>query len=334
MSRIQLLPTRGAALALVGALALAAPLVAGAADEYPSKPVRVVVGFAPGGPTDIVARLVAKHLSTDLGQPFVIENKAGAAGNIGTTEAARAAPDGYTALVAGINLTINPYMTDDLKVDSRKDLKPVKVVAITPTVLVVRNDFPASNLKEFIAEVRKNPGKYSSAAPGSSPMLATVLYNQLTQSHITPVPYKGAAPAMTDLIGGHVDLSFATLGSVLPHIKAGKVKALAVATLQRDPMLPEVGTFAESGMKDFRFDAWVGLVTPAKTPDDVVTKLSKSLDKLVGSKAYEEQLASAGLTPVKGSTPASYARIIDEELALYEKLAAKARGTTATAAAK
>lgn len=318
-----------AAAMLAGALAVSASLPVAAEADYPNKPVRVVVGFAPGGPTDIVARLVAKHLTTDLGQPFVVDNKAGAAGNIGTAEAAKAAPDGYTALVTGINLTINPYMTDDLKVDSRKDLKPVKMVAITPTVLVVRNTFPASNFKEFAAEVRKNPGKYSSAAPGSSPMLATVLYNQLTKSEIVPVPYKGAAPAMTDLIAGHVDLSFATLGSVLPHIKAGKVKALAVATPQRDAMLPDVPTFAESGMKDFRFDAWVGLVMPAKTPDDVVAKLSKSLDKLVTSKAYEEQLGNAGLTPIKGGTPASYAKVIDEELGLYEKLAAKARGTAA-----
>ena len=320
---------RRVAAVLAGSLALAALLPVAAQTDYPTKPVRVVVGFAPGGPTDIVARLVAKHLTTDLGQPFVVDNKAGAAGNIGTAEAARAAPDGYTALVTGINLTINPYMTDDLKVDSRKDLKPVKMVAITPTVLVVRNTFPASNFKEFAAEVHRNPGKYSSAAPGSSPMLATVLYNQITKSEIVPVPYKGAAPAMTDLIAGHVDLSFATLGSVLPHIKAGKLKALAVATPQRDAMLPDVPTFAESGMKDFRFDAWVGLVMPAKTPDDIVAKLSKSLDKLVVSKTYEEQLGNAGLTPIKGGTPASYAKVIDEELALYEKLAAKARGTAA-----
>lgn len=329
MLHVQPLRRRRVAAALAGALALAAALPVAAQADYPNKPVRVVVGFAPGGPTDIVARLVAKHLSTDLGQTFLVDNKAGAAGNIGTAEAAKAAPDGYTALVTGINLTINPYMTDDLKVDSRKDLKPVKMVAITPTVLVVRNTFPASNFKDFAAEVRKNPGKYSSAAPGSSPMLATVLYNQLTKSEIVPVPYKGAAPAMTDLIAGHVDLSFATLGSVLPHIKAGKVKALAVATPQRDAMLPDVPTFAESGMKDFRFDAWVGLVMPAKTPDDIVAKLSKSLDKLVNSKTYEEQLGNAGLTPIKGGTPESYARVIDEELGLYEKLAAKARGTAA-----
>jgi tripartite-type tricarboxylate transporter receptor subunit TctC len=311
---------------LSGVLALAVPFGAAADAAYPDKPVRVLVGFAPGGPTDIVARLVAKHLAADLGQPFVIENKGGAAGNIATQEAARATPDGYTALVAGINLTINPYMTDDLKVDSRKDIKPVKIVAITPTVLVVRNDFPASNFKEFIAEVHRNPGKYSSAAPGSSPMLATVLYNQLTGSSILPIPYKGAAPAMVDLIAGHVDMSFATLGSVLPHIKSGKVKALAVASPERDPMLPEVATFAEAGMKDFRFDAWVGMVMPAKTPDAIVAKLSASLDKLVASPAYAEQLGHAGLVPVKGSTPASYAKVIDQELSLYEKLAAKARG--------
>lgn len=305
---------------LLGALAPAL-----AQDAYPNKPVRVIVGFAPGGPTDIVARLVARHLAADLGQSFVVDNKAGAAGNIGTTEAARAAPDGYTLLVTGVNLTINPYMTDDLKVDSRKDLLPVKMVATMSTVLVVRNDFPATDFKSFLGEVRKNPGKYSSAAPGSSPMLGTVLFNQLTGSQIVPVPYKGAAPAMTDLIAGHVDLSFATLGSVLPHIQAGKVRALGIATPQRDPMLPQVPTFAEGGMDGFRFDAWTGLMAPAGTPQAIVDKLSRSLDKLAGSDTFATQLAQSGMRPVHDSTPARYAKAIDEELTLYEKLAAQAR---------
>ena len=318
----------GAASLALAALALTTPSVH-ADPAYPNKPVRVLVGFSPGGPTDIVARLVAKHLGTDLGQSFVVENKAGAAGNIATIDTAKAAPDGYTTLVAGINITINPYMADDLKVDSRKDLKAVKMVAVTPTVLVVRPNFPANTFAEFIAEVRRNPGKYSSAAPGSSPMLATVLYNQITGSQIVPVPYKGAAPAMTDLMAGHVDLSFATLGSVLPHIKAGKVKAIAVATPGRDPMLPDVPTFAEGGMRDFRFDAWVGMLLPARAPDEIVNRLSQSLDKLVASPEYESQLAAAGLVPVKGSTPASYARVIDQELTLYEKLAGSARAAAA-----
>lgn len=303
------------------------PPVTGATEaDYPNKPVRILVGFSSGGPMDIAARLVARHLSSDLGQPFIVDNKAGAAGNIGTAEAAKATPDGYTGLVAGINITINPYMTDDIRVDSRKDLRPVKMVAIAPTVLVVRNSFPASTFAEFLAEIRKNPDKYSSAAPGSSPMLATLMFSQLTQTQITPVPYKGAAPAMVDLMGGHVDLSFATLGSVLPQIKGGKVKALAIALPERSSQLPDVPTFAEVGMKDFRFDAWAGLFMPARTPDEVIDKLSRSLDKLVASKAFESQLAEAGMTAVRGSSPESFARIIDAELVLYEQLSSKARG--------
>lgn len=317
-------PTRRIALAfcaLSASLSLAS--LPALAQPYPAKPVRVVVGFAPGGPTDIVTRLVAKHLSEDLGQAFVVDNKAGAAGNIGTTYVAKAPNDGYTLLVAGINLVINPYVTTDIKVDSRKDFRAVKLVSTAPTVLVVRNNFPAADFKAFVAEVRANPGKYSGATPGAT-TLATALYNELANSRIVLVPYKGAAPALTDLMAGHVDLSFATLGSVLPQIKAGKIRALAVASPQRDPMLLEIPTFAESGLPNFRFDAWSGVLVPAGTPDEVVTRLSQSLDKLLAHPAYAQQLADAGLRPVPAGSPADFAKLIDEELTLYEKLAAQA----------
>jgi tripartite-type tricarboxylate transporter receptor subunit TctC len=302
-----------AALTLTTALApLAGPALA---QNYPAKPVKVVVGFAPGGPTDIVARLVAKHLSDDLGQSFVVDNKAGAAGNIGTTYVARAPSDGYTLLVTGINLVINPFLTTDIKVDSRKDLKPVKLVSTAPTVLVVRNNFPATDFKQFIAEVRANPGKYSAATPGATTM-ATTLYNQLSNSRIVLVPYKGAAPALTDLMAGHVDLSFATLGSVLPQIKAGKIRALAVASPQRDPMLQETPTFAESGLPNFRFDAWSGVMVPDGTPDAIIGQLARSLDKLIVNSAYAQQLADAGLRPVPVGSPADFGRQIDQELTM------------------
>lgn len=317
-------PNRRAALALFATTAsLVLASTSALAQPYPAKPVRVVVGFAPGGPTDIVTRLVAKHLSEDLGQAFVVDNKAGAAGNIGTTYVARAANDGYTLLVAGINLVINPYVTTDIKVDSRKDFRAVKLVSTAPTVLVVRNNFPAASFREFFEEVRANPGKYTAATPGATTM-ATALYNELAKSRVVLVPYKGAAPALTDLMAGHVDLSFATLGSVLPQIKAGKIRALAVASPQRDPMLPETPTFAESGLSNFRFDAWSGVLVPAGTPDEVVSRLSQSLDKLLGSPVYEQQLADAGLRPVPAGSPADFAKLIDEELTLYEKLAAQA----------
>jgi len=301
-------------------LPLAAVQAHAQAAAFPDRASRVVVGFAAGGPTDNVARLVAKHLNEDLKQPFVVDNKAGAAGNIATAEVIKAPPDGYTSLVASVNITINPAVMEDVRFDARTELKPVRSVAIAPTVLVVRNDFPARNYAEFVEQVRKEPGRFNSAAPGASPLLATELFGQLTGTRITPVPYKGAAPAMVDLIAGHVDLSFATLGSVLPHIKAGKVRALAVASSARDPELPGVPTFAESGLPNFSFDAWVGLFVPARTPGEVIARINASLDTLVKSKAYASQLAPMGMTPVVQGTPASFSALIDQEAALYARL--------------
>lgn len=295
-------------------------LSCGATTSFGQQATRIVVGFAPGGPTDAVARLVAKHLSEEFKSPFVVDNKAGAAGDIATAEVIKAAPDGHTALVASVNIPINPSMTEGIKYDAKTQLKAVKAVATAPTVLVVRNDFPAQNYAEFLAVVRKRPGELNSAAPGASPLLATELFNQLTKTSITPVPYKGAAPAMVDLVAGHVDMSFATLGSVLPHIKAGKVRAIAIAASTRDAQLPDVPTFDESGLSDFRFDAWVGMFVPAKTPDAVVEKLNASLDQLVASKDYAAQLATAGMTPLSNSSPKAFAKIIDQETDLYARL--------------
>ncbi|OZI49669.1 Bug family tripartite tricarboxylate transporter substrate binding protein [Bordetella genomosp. 4] len=302
---------------------MAAP--AAMAATYPSQPVNLIVGFPAGGPTDLIARLIAQHLGSDLGEKFIVENKGGAGGNIGTKAAARAQPDGYTGLVASLNLTINPWMTEGLDVDSRKDLMPVRTVAIAPTVLVGRNDFPAKNFSEFVEAVRQAPNKYNSAAQGASPLLAVELFTQLTNTQITPVPYKGAAAAMVDLIAGHVDMSFATLGSVLPHIKSGKVRVLAVASPERYALLPDTPTFAESGMPDFRFDSWTGLLMPAGTPQAVIDTLKVSLDKLVISDDFKKQVLEMGMMPVLEDTPADFAKTIDRELVLYEKLAASAR---------
>jgi len=295
------------------------------ADTYPDQPVNLIVGFPAGGPTDLIARLVAQHLGSDLGEKFIVENKGGAGGNIGTKAVARARPDGYTGLVASLNLTINPWMTEGLDVDSRTDLMPVRTVGVAPTVLVVRNDFPAQSFGEFVQAVRQAPNKYNAAAQGASPLLAVELFTQLTNTQITPVPYKGAAAAMVDLIAGHVDMSFATLGSVLPHIKSGKVRVLAVASPERYVLLPDTPTFAESGMPDFRFDSWTGLLMPAGTPQAVIDTLQASLDKLVLSEDFAKHLQEMGMTPVADDTPADFANTIDRELVLYEKLAASAR---------
>ncbi|MCD2513160.1 Bug family tripartite tricarboxylate transporter substrate binding protein [Comamonas endophytica] len=320
---------RQTAIAVVAGLTLFTGTVAQAQGAYPSAPVRVVVGFAPGGPIDLVARLMAKHLAGDLGQPFVVENKVGAAGNIATNEAGRAKPDGATLLAAGINMTLNPLMTDDLKVDSVKDFRAVRMVAAMPTILVVGNSFPARNFAEFLDELRKHPNRYSSAAPGSTPLLATELFSNQTGTQITPVPYKGAAPAMVDLIAGHVDLSFASLGSVMPHIKAGKLRALAIASPARHGELRDVPTFAELGMKDFSLDSWVGMLVPAKTPDAVVERLAASLDGLAKSPGFAAQLASAGMAPVPTNSPEQFAKTIATELASYEPLVKRVREKSA-----
>ena len=296
-----------------------------AADPYPSQPVNLIVGFSAGGPTDLIARLITEHLGTDLGEKFIVENRAGAGGNIATKAAARSKPDGYTGMVASLNLTINPWMTADIDVDTRKDFMPVRTVAIAPTVLVVNNDFPAKNVKEFLEAVRQSPDKYNASAQGSSPLLAAELFTELTGTKITPIPYKGAAPAMVDLIAGHVDMSFATLGSVLPHIRSGKVRVLAVASPERYVLLPDTPTFAESGLPDFSFDSWTGLVMPAGTPPAVIEKLKVSLDKLVVSPKFEKQVHEIGMTPVLKDSPEQFAKTIDKELKLYEKLAASAR---------
>ncbi len=310
-------------LALASCLA-SASLAHASTTQYPTKTVHLEVGFAPGGPTDIIARLAAQHLSEDLGQAFVVENKAGAGGNIATNNVTKARPDGYTGLIASINMTINPFMTEGLSPDSPRDLAPVKILANAPTVLVVRDNFPAADFKEFLQEVKAKPREYNSAAHGSSPLLATILFNQQTNAEIVPVPYKGAAPAMVDLIAGHVDLSFATLGSVMPHILSGKLRTLAVAAPERLASLPDVPTFTELGMGEFEFDSWVGMFMPKGTPAEVIPTLEKSLDKLVASESYQAKLAQAGFSPL-ASDPASFAAILEKELTLYEELVKAAK---------
>lgn len=304
----------------LAAACVAAPLVAHA--SYPEKPVRLVVGFSAGGPTDIAARLVAKHLGEDLKQPFIVDNKAGAGGNLATIETAGSTADGYTAMVSGMNLTINPYMTEGLKVDSQKDFAPVRVFATSPTILVVRKDFPANTFEEFVKELKQNPSRYNASAQGASPVLAIQLFKSSTKTQIVPIPYKGAAPAMIDLVAGHVDLSFASLGSVMPHIQSGKVKALAIASPKRHKDLPNVQTFTEVGMPDFRFDSWVGLLYPQGTPASIIAQVDQSLSKLVSQPGFASALDKAGMEPVHDSNPASFAKLIKEEMQLYKKLAA------------
>lgn len=305
------------------AVAGVVPAAHAQADGYPSRqPIKLLVGFAVGGPTDIVARLLANGLSESLGQSVVVDNRPGANATIATTATARAAADGYTGLVAATNHTINAVLYPNLQYKSVDDFRPVAAIAVAPTVLVVNKDFPAKTFDAFLAEVKANPGKYSyaSAGSGGTPHLSAELFQQLTGTRIEHIPYKGAAPAIADVIGGHVAMSFATLGSVLPQINAGQVRVLAVAAPERSPLLPEVPTFGEYGLQDFRLDSWYGLMMPHGTPEPIITQLNDIIQKLVRTPGYQEKLASAGLQAITDSSPDQFEAQMRAEIALFEKL--------------
>ena len=283
---------------------LLAALVAGTASaqtpNYPTQPVKVVVGFAAGGPSDIVARAFADQLARSTGQTVIIENKPGANAVLATDAVAAAKPDGLTLLAAATNHTMIPALYGErIKFDAAKSFVPVCTIATSATVLVVGPSMPVKSLAEFLARVKAKPdgSTYATPGQGSSPHLATEQFRKLTGTSMVHVPYKGAAPAVTDLIGGQVDLSFATVGSVLPHLKSLKLKALAVASRQRSALLPEVPTFEEAGVKGFVVDTWYGILAPAATPADALRVLTREATEFSRSATARERLASAGLEP-------------------------------------
>jgi len=282
--------------ALVGTVVLCVGFGRPAAsqDAYPAKPIAMLVGFSAGGPTDIVARLLAKGMAEALHVPVIVENKPGAAGNIAAVQAKQAKPDGYTVFFAGANHTINVGMFPDLPYHPVEDFIPIAIAAEAPSVMVARPGFPANNARELFAQLRQNPGKYSIATAGGG-QLQVLQFKQQTATTLIDVPYKGAAPAITDLAGGHVDLSLATLGSVLPQIKAGQIKALAVAAPQRTKLLPDIPTFDEEGTPGIHMGSWYGLLAPRDTPQTVIMRLAQALDAVVASPAFHASLESAGL---------------------------------------
>ncbi len=312
----------GATLAVTAALAQP--------TTYPSQPVKLVVGFAAGGPSDLVARAFADQAAKGLGQPVVLENKPGANAVLATEAVAAARPDGLTLLVAATNHTMIPALYGGrIKFDAAKSFVPVCTLASSATVLVVGPSMPVKTVAEFLARVRAKPDSATYATPGqgSSPHLATEQFRRLTNTAMVHVPYKGAAPAVTDLIGGQVDLSFATLGSVLPHLRSGKLRALAVASRQRSALLPEVPTFEEAGVKGFTVDTWYGLLAPAGTPAEALRLLTREATAFNASAAMHERLAGAGLEPggVCGDAfAAQIAREIDANARVARELNLKA----------
>lgn len=305
------------------ALALLAGTAAAQPATYPAQPIKLVVGFAAGGPSDIVARAFADHAAKPLGQPIIVENKPGANAVLATEAVASTKADGLTLLGAATNHTMIPALyASRIKFDAAKSFAPVCTLATSATVLVVGPAMPVKSVTEFLARMKAKPDSATYATPGqgSSPHLATEQFSKLTGARMVHVPYKGAAPAVTDLLGGQVDLSFATVGSVLPHLKSGKLRALAVASRQRSSLLPDVPTFEEAGVKGFVVDTWYGLLAPAGTPADVLRILSREATEFSRSPAMRERLAGSGLEP-GGVCGDAYAQQISHEIESNTRLA-------------
>ena len=295
---------------------------------YPSKPIRLIVPFAPGGSTDVLARLLAEALRPELGQPVIVENKAGAGGNIGGDFVAKAPPDGYTLLIAAAGPTvINPSLYARMPYDPAKDLRPVSLLIQEPNLMAVNPKIPAKTVAEFIAYAKSRPTEISFGSPGNgSPAhLAGEWFNQLTGTTMVHVPYKGTGPALNDLIAGQIAMMIDNMPAMWPHVQAGKLRALAVSTDKRAAAAPDVPTIAESGVKGFAFGAWKGLMVPAATPPDIVERLHAAATKALAKPDFRKRLIDLGAEPV-GNTPAQFAAIIKTETASWAALV-KSTGT-------
>lgn len=289
----------------------------GSAANYPNAPVKIVVGFSAGGPTDLAARLVAAKLQIALGQSFIVENRPGAGSNLASEIVARAAPDGYTLLMAAAPLSINGHLYKNLKYDALRSFEPISQVMSAPCVLAVRPN-SAKTIAELIAMARKDPGKlsFSSSGAGGSQHLAGELFQQKADIKLIHIPYKGAAPALSDLLGGQVSMGFMTSLSSVPYFKEGKLRALAVASAQRLPQLPDVPTMAEAGLPGVEIDSWSGLLAPAKTPPEIIDKLQREVTKALAAPDVNEMLRSQGAVVV-GSTPAEFRSYLAQESRQY-----------------
>jgi tripartite-type tricarboxylate transporter receptor subunit TctC len=300
------------------------------AQTYPNKPIRLVVPFAPGGSSSIVARALAAEMEKGLGQTIVIDNKGGGGGNVAMQEVARADPDGYTLIIGHVgSLAMNPFMYDKLPYDVDKDYAPISLLAIVPAIFVVHESVPAKNLKEFVELVKKQPGKlnYGSAGNGSAGHLAMEYLKQATGMEIQHVPYKGTGPNVIDLVAGRTQAASAGTPPLMPHVKAGKLRVIAVGTSKRLPTLPDVGTVAEQGYPGFETSQWYGLNAPAKTPKAIIDRLAAEAAKAAKSPAVAERFAADDAEAV-GSTPAEYAAYIKKEQARWSKVV-KAAGVKA-----
>ncbi len=299
------------------------------AQQYPTRAIRVVVGFAPGGGTDIVARIIGAKLSETWKQPVLVENRAGATGTIGADIVAKAPPDGYTLILGHVNSHgIAPNLFKKLPYDAQRDFEMVAYVGYVPNVLVVHPSIPAKNVKELIAIAKSRPGQmsYASSGVGSTQHLAGEMLKLISGIDIVHVPYKGSGPAVVDLLAGHVVMNFDTMPPVLPHIKSGRMRALAVTTPKRAGPLPDVPTMVEAGLKGFEMTNWYGFMAPGKTPRDIVVKLNGEINKIMALPEQKSRLEEIGTQLEPGSTE-QFTKFLASEIAKYAKLV-KASGVT------
>lgn len=293
-----------------------------AAQEYPQRPIRFIVPFAAGGGGDIVVRTVAQRLTEAMGPPVVVDNRSGAGGNVGTDLAAKSAPDGYTILMANVApIAINVSLYKKLPYDSVKDFAPVSLMAVFPNVLVVHPSVAAKSVKELIALAKAHPGQltYASAGNGSTTHLAAELFKSMAGLDMIHVPYKGGGPALVDLIAGQVNLYFGSMPAALPHVKNGKLRALAVTSAKRSRAAPELPTVAESGFPGFAADTWIGVLAPAGTPGPIVVRLNREIVKILQQPELEEKLSAQGAEPVTNS-PEQFAAYIKSEIRKWAKV--------------
>lgn len=293
-----------------------------AQDGYPNRPVRLVVPFAPGGVTDTSGRLTAEFLSRRLGQPVIVDNRAGASGNIGTAQVAAAEPDGYT-LVLGFDgtMVINPHVFPRIPFDTVKDFAPIGKIGNATLIMVAHPSVPANNITELIALSRTQAGgmHFGTSGTGGTPHVAGELLKLRAQANLIHVPYRGGGPAMTDVLGGQIPLVYTAVAGAHAHVKSGRLKAIGVSSAVRSASLPDVPTFDESGLADFVVDSWVGLFAPARTPPGIVQRLNTELNAVLADPVFQERLQALGIDPTPGSA-AKFGEDVQRDLARYEQV--------------
>ncbi len=328
LARRRLAQALAMALTVCAGGALAQASSTGSGQAWPSKPITLVVPFPPGGTTDVLARALGEKLSASLGQPVIVESKPGAGATLGADHVAKSKPDGYTLLVGAVHHTIASSVYKKLPYDFQKDFAPITEIALVPNVLVINANTPARNVAELVALAKAQPGKlnYGSNGNGTAQHLIGTQFENMTGTELVHIPYKGSGPLTSDLLGGQITMSFDTITPVLPHIKAGKLRPLAVTTAKRSSALPDVPTLEEAGLKGFNIGTWFGVLAPAATPKDIVARLNTEMVKVIQSPEFRKRMDEIGAEPI-GNSSDQMAQQIKIETDKFAKLVKEAKVT-------